>query len=350
VSIALQLKPSLRGVFSVQGAVTDTGVAVGSRVVASGRARLTVALKGREGTVTIRVVQVCGKTTSTWQALSGIGAYSGIGGGGTGTGRIACVARAEHRGLYKGSLRTPSLPPLAQPGIYGGGGESGNANLEAFRVSLEVTSDGRAVTSVAFKPIRIYCGDQKPRFLQPVFSARYPIAPDRSFSIAESGFTISGIFADDGKSVAGKVEVNLESCWKTSLSWQATNPPPALPAVLPGQYCGYASNGNHVCFDVTSDAWVTNVQMQMILHSGLTTFRATFTVDGSVPVQSDLTFRFGQPIPFATGGQLSWRLWGKFDTTGGATGEGWAQGTIIYQGTKYICGAEGYTWNAKLGG
>src|SRR3546814_12433285 len=52
--------------------------------VAANRVQLRQKLVGTKGTITVRVTQACGATTSTWKVLAGTRAYRGAVGSGRG--------------------------------------------------------------------------------------------------------------------------------------------------------------------------------------------------------------------------------------------------------------------------
>lgn len=138
ITIVTSLRSSLRGPFTMRGASVDSGTARARRTVARKRVQLRVTLAGTKGTITVRVAQACGSTTSTWTALAGSRAYQGVTGGGRGKGRIPCgPITGSIRSILTGSLVVPPPPPPppAQPGGYGGSRHGRSSAIAPRRLS-----------------------------------------------------------------------------------------------------------------------------------------------------------------------------------------------------------------------
>lgn len=347
VIVVVSLNSSRRGRFSARGSISDSGSVRGRQTVSANRARLTLTLRGEDGTITLLVSQVCGRVKSAWKALSGSGAYQGISGGGVGKGHLGCGRRTPHRSVYTGFVRTPPPPLLAQPGIYRGTGF--NPNL---RVTFEVLPDGRTVTHLSFRQVVARCQPPAVAFLEPEFSGRYPIDADGSFSIAADGYVVSGKLSP-GRA-KGALAVDARGCKAGPLSWTATTPPTPLPAVPTGRYCGFTLAGPGICLDATQDAWVTRVLLGPIVRCfepEAKSFKLEYTYEGAIAIHPDLTFEASlADVPLEGGGSMRWSVSGKFDGLGEATGRGgFSRVSIVREGTLYKCRNAISAWSVKRG-
>src|SRR2546430_10037285 len=80
-------------------------------------------------------------------------------------------------------------------------------------------------------------------------------------------------------------------CHMDRVSWTATTPPPALPSVPRGRYCGFTLQGIGLCLDVTPDAWVANAQTSANVRCyspGKTVLRASYRFAAPILLRSDL--------------------------------------------------------------
>ena len=347
VTVAVSLKLSQQGTFSIKGAISDSGSAQGRQTVAGNQARMTLTLRGKSGTLKLLVIQVCGSTKSSWKPLSGFRDYRGISGGGKGKGRLTCSRKAPHRGVYTGSLRTPPPTAVALPGSYRGTGFSPN-----LRVTLEVLPDGRNVTNLSFRQIVARCQPTGVDFLQPEFSGMYPLTDNGRFSIAADGYTVSGKFS--GGSAKGSIAFEGRGCKAASANWTATIPSTDLPSVSPGRYCGFTLAGSGVCLDASRDAWVTRVRFEVNLRC-LQPESATFTFEyiygGAFAIRPDLSFSGSLgDIPLADGGSLKLTVSGRFDDAEKVTGKGgFSKVSIVRDGTRYTCRSAISSFSAKRG-
>jgi hypothetical protein len=72
-----------KGTFKASGALTDTGVALGYRMVSADGITLRFVTKGKKGTITFVVTIDTTTGTSRWRITSGTKAYAGLHGKGT---------------------------------------------------------------------------------------------------------------------------------------------------------------------------------------------------------------------------------------------------------------------------
>jgi len=347
VKVVVSLKLTQQGAFSVRGAVSDSGLARGRQTVSANRARMTMKLDGRAGRITILVTQVCGKSTSTWKAVSGSGEYKGIYGAGKGIGRLTCSRKAPHRGTYTGTLRTPPPTAIAQPGLYRGTGFSPNLG-----VALEVLPDGRTVTNISFRGIVARCQPPGVDFLAPEFSGPYPLADNGRFSIAADGYTVSGKLS--AASAKGSIAFEARGCKAASMNWKASTPPADPPPVSSGRYCGFTLAGSGVCLDASRDAWVSRVRFEVNLRCfapQMATFKFEYIHSGTFGIRPDLTFAGSlSDVPLAGGGSMRFSVAGKFQDADNVTGKGgFSKVSIVRDGIRYSCRGAVSSFSAKRG-
>ena len=106
-------------------------------------------------------------------------------------------------------------------------------------------------------------------------------------------------------------------------------PPPAL--TPPGMYCGFTSNGQSMCFEVTADGRaVTNARFAIVTDcQPASRFRITFSATGTYSIADDRTFAANTP---------TWsHIRGRFDGAGNASGLLHINEAIDYEGTRYTC-------------
>jgi hypothetical protein len=80
-------------------------------------------------------------------------------------------------------------------------------------------------------------------------------------------------------------------------------------------------------------------------------FKISYQFDGLIVVRSDLSFHAELAnIPLDGGGSMTFRITGKFDTDGGATGSGGFTSVSLFRNGKlYSCRAAVSNWSAHLG-
>ena len=355
IRIDAQFSTASRGTFRITGAISDTGRLVAVRRIAGGRLQLTETLNGKAGTVRIRATRACSGGPATWRVLSGSSAYAGLSGGGTASGGPRCVGSTyPARATYRGAVRTPPPPPLAQPGRYGGG------TSQRQEVTFDVMEGGRVLANLRLR-VTTPC-EGTPITTQVFFSlpGLQDIALDKSFSTSfQQGVAtgeVSGRFTSlttvEGTAIAS-TKLTLGATGTThacsaNVTWSASLPPPA---VTPGQYCGFTNQGRSICLDVDATGrTVTRVEVGVVvLCNGRTTEVEVRMVFTSIPIGGNLGF-----------GRSSSSLEGLISGTGfisglldpnGGTG---AHGSVRLQlpvfddeGTRYTCGVGTALWEAR---
>jgi hypothetical protein len=250
-------------------------------------------------------------------------------------------------------VETPAPPPIASPGRYGGRTSQGHV------LTFDVLTDGRAVTNLRVAEVRALCEPPALAFLEPAFTARYPLAADGTFSIVESGFTVRGnllVSPARGSLVyeaTGADAQGVQRTCKISAAWTATLPPPPLPSVTPGTYCGFTGQGGSICFDVTTDARVANVRVQYFVDCLTEGFDLTIEYAGTGGIRETRAFSVGStPFPFEGGSAAGgFFVAGTFDATGGASGNtSLLSPKIQFEGKSYTCRHVQTAWSAKLQG
>ena len=358
VTIVTSLESSLRGSFTISGAVSDRGSVQARRAVATNRVRLTETLKGKKGTIRVLVTQICGSRSSTWRVLSGSGEYRELTGGGRGTGRISCVGTQPRvRLVYTGSVATPPPPPppVAPAGLYAG------TTSQNDIVTFEALSDRRSISNLRFHQVRVRCDPDVPptvAFLSASFPGRYPVDQDGIFAIAESDYTVTGKFT--GVTARGTLSYEssrtdpfgtLRTCRSGTLTWGATSPPPLPPAVIPGRYCGVTAQTRSVCFDVTPGLRVARFETEVTLLCNVqTSLVLKFVYGGTIAIRSNASFSAGinSAFPLESGGLAAGlSITGTFQA-------GVASGSFVllepqfsYEGTWYRCRLGRTTWSAS---
>jgi hypothetical protein len=345
VLVQVTLSASGHGKFSSRGVVADSGLVAGEKRVSPKRVRLKLTLTGVGGKFRMAVLQTCGSSRSTWTIVTGTKAYRGLSGHGTGRGRIPC-GRGGARVYLSGSATRPVLP-LALPGTYRGTHASLN-----LRVTFDVVATGGALTNASFVQLIARCGNSKILFLSPKFNANYSISTDKRFSFAENGYQVSGSFST--RSAKGTIAYDNGGCHMDPVSWVASTPPPALPSVPSGRYCGFQLQGPGICLNATTDGWVANVTMGgniRCFSPESAVFKISYDFDGVIVIRSDLTFHAElAKIPLDGGGSMTWRLTGKFDGSQGASGTGGFTAVSLFRdGKLYSCRSAISAWTAQLG-
>lgn len=360
------LRGTLRGSFTMRGASADSGSAHARRTLAGKRVQLRVTLAGTKGTITVRVGQACGSATGAWKALAGSRAYVGVEGGGRGRGRIPCTRiSGSIRIVLTGQLTLPPPPPPpppppAQAGSYGGTAASDD-------VTFDVLADGRTLANWSVRQVIARCGPDVPptvRFLSGSIGGQYSIAADGTFSIAESGYSVTGKFA--ASSASGTVSYELSqtdpfgtvrTCRSGPATWNARTPPPPPPAVEPGRYCGTTTNQNkRLCFDVTAELRIASFDLDVSVTcfsgSARPLVPLRFLYRGTIAIRADSRFTATiSQFPLETGGQVE-----TLSITGAFTGTR-ATGTfrltspqVVHEGTRYRCFSLSAPWTVSREG
>lgn len=343
--IQVALNASGHGRFTSRGVVADSGTALGDLRTSPKRAHLRLTFAGAGGTFRIMVVQLCGSTRSSWTVVTGSKAYRGLSGHGTGKGRVPCGRGATHLSL-SGTGKRPVLP-RALPGTYRGTRVSQN-----LRTSFDVPAAGNAVTNASFAQLVARCSDSRIVFLKPKFSGTYPIGTDKRFSIAEDGYQVTGTFAS--QSAQGTIAYDSGGCHMDRLSWTATIPPPPLPSVPNGRYCGFTLQGPGICVDAAPGGWVANAEASANVHCDSpekTVLTVSYQFGGLIVLGSDLSFHAElAQIPLDGGGSITWRITGKFDGNGGVAGTVvFSNVSLSHAGKLYSCRNSSAAWTAQLG-
>ena len=345
VLLQVTLSASGHGKFKARGALADAGLAQGDKRVTPKHVRLKLVLAGVGGTFRVVVTQSCGSAKSTWTIVSGTKAYHGVSGHGTGRGRIPCGRGGT--AVYLAGTATRPVLPLALPGTYRGTNSSLN-----LRTTFDVTATGGAVSNMSFVQLVVRCTDSRILFLSPKFGATYKIGGDRRFSIADNGYQISGTFSN--RLAKGTIAYDNGNCHLTPTAWSATTPPPAIPSVQNGRYCGFTLQGPGVCVDATSTGWAANMRMGANIRCyspDKAVFQISYDFPGLAVIRSDLSFHAAlAKIPLDGGGSMSWRISGKFDNAGGVSGSGgFTEVSLFRNGKLYSCRGAVSSFTAKLG-
>lgn len=343
--VQVTLNAAGHGKFSARGVVSDQGTALGDPRISPKRVRLRITFAGVGGTFRIAVRQLCGSARSTWKIVSGSQAYRGLSGHGTGKGRIPC-GRGASRLSLSGTAKRPILP-LALPGTYRGTRPSQN-----LRATFDVVATGSAITNVSFAQLVARCSDSRILFLKPKFNANYPIGADKRFSIAENGFRVIGSFSS--QSAQGTISYDSGGCHTDPVAWSATTPPPPLPVVRTGRYCGFTLQGPGICVDAVPGGWAASARTTANVRCDSpekTVLTVSYDFEGLIVLASDLSFRTAlTKIPLDGGGSISWKISGKFDNNGGAAGNvAFSNVSLFHNGKLYTCRNSSSSWTAQLG-
>ncbi len=345
VTIVISIGAKPPGTFSARGVISDSGRARAQKTVSGKRVRMTLSLRGKNGTLTVLATQICGSSKGTWRLLSGTRTYRGF--SAVGTGRLVCGNRVAYRTVLTGRLQSPPLGLIAKPGTY-----SLTDFERNFRATVEVAPDGRTVTDVSFRMIIARCQPPRIRFLEPRFNGTYAIGAGSSFSIASEGYLVSGKFR--GGAVLGTVSFDADGCRTEPLSWRAAGDAAPAPSVLVGRYCGFTLRGPGVCLDVTSDGWVANARVGANITCfapSTATFTFAYTYPGLIAIRPDRTFAVElADVPLDDGGSVRWKLEGKFDENEQVTGTGgFTRVSLVRDITRYQCRNALSGFSAKRG-
>lgn len=354
VRIETRFRTATKGTFRIRGAISDTGSFAATRRVSGGRLQLTETLRGAAGTIRIRATRSCSGGSGTWRVLSGSKAYAGLSGGGAASGGGRCVSpKYPTQASYRGVVRTPPPPPLAQPGRFGGG------TSQREEVILDVGEDGRTLSGLR---LRVTTPCEGTTITAQVFISLpgpYEIGADKSFSLTSSASvsksSVTGRFTSpttvEGTATASTTltlgSTNTTHACSADVTWSASQPPPAA---TPGTYCGFTDQGPSICFDVApSGREVTRVEVGVIvrcLQQGVD-FELTLTFAASA-IGGHLGFRKSEAsfegLVSGTG-----FVSGLIDPGGsGASGSVFLQLPVFdFEGTRYSCRNASSRWTAR---
>ena len=349
VTIRVVLDRVGRGSFTARGAFSDTGAATARRALVGKRVNLTETLSGSSGTIVIRVVQRCGRKTGAWRVLRASGDYTGMSGGGTGTGVVGCGGSSgQVRGVYTGTVRIPRPQQYAQPGSYAG------RTTQNERVTFDVLANGRSVGSIRIERLRATCTPPLDVVVEPAFLSTYPIAADGSFTATFAGSTIAGRFG--GAGATGTVTYTSSEtapyvCTSGSVTWTASTPPPSLPVALPGTYCGSTEQSLGVCLTLAPAGRLTHLRIEARIDCAFQGERAQFEIatgfgGSSLPLRSNLSFEVLGSIEGDASGEYVAR--GTFDAAGTVSGTLSLYRTSFddQEGRIYTCKDTSFAWQA----
>jgi hypothetical protein len=357
VSIAVTLGAGKNGTFRMTGSPTDAGRVVAARRVSGGRLLTTQTLSSARGKLLLSSSQACARRTGTWRVVSGTGVYAGATGGGTTSGRIGCGRPFKRTTVvHAGSLLVPP-PPLASPGVYGG------RTAQGYVIQLEVAPNGRSVSNVLLGGYQYDCVSESglrtsvTSEFDVTASGPFAIGEDRSFRVEGRGpQTTTGSFTAAG--VAGTITIQYPSTdyqGKPStcagqIAWTATTPAPPLPSARAGKYCGVTTQGEGVCLDVPAGGReLRSLTVGVPLDCGGTGFLVRLTIDGPLPIRTNLSFRSSYTQSLGDEGSALTFVSGTFDETGSMSGRITLQQPVFtYQGTRYTCRNGNAAWTAKL--
>jgi hypothetical protein len=357
VSITVTLGAGKGGTFRMAGGPVDAGRVVATRQVSSRRLNTRLTLTGAKGTLVLSSSQACVKRAGTWKVVSGSAAYARATGGGTTTGRIACNRPFKPTTVvHAGSLTVPP-PPLATPGTYRGW------TTQEREVSFDVTPDGRSLVNVLIGGYGADCVQQQGlrrvewSEVDMKVAGPVPIAEDGTVLIEFSGLRpakVSGRF-EPGKA-SGTISITYEwdaggHFWKCAgnVAWNVATPAPSPWQAVAGKYCGLTPGGEGVCLDVAAGGReFRNVNAGVLFRCGEVDVVARFTIEGPVPLRSDLSFQAAFPLTLADASTRV-NLSGTFDRAGSMTGRiGVPAVSFTHEGTRYTCRGGGAAWTAKL--
>lgn len=335
----------------MSGAISDAGTLSSKRRVAGGRLELTQALTGRSGVIRLRASRSCTSPAGTWRLLSGTSGYAGLTGGGRAAGLPRCAAAPYPvRITYSGSVRTPTPPPLAQPGSFGG------STSQREEVTLTVDTAGRALSALQLRVMTPCTGT-------PITTTAFirvltpqAIGADKAFSAssAQGSWTVTGRFTTpttvEGSATAAATVTSggiTYSCAAT-VTWRASQP---SPAATPGTYCGFTTQGSSICFDVAaSGREVSRLEVGVVvLCNGRTVeveVRVEFT---AIPIGGNLGFRKSASAfeGLVSGTGFVSGLLGEGGGAGASGSVGMQLPVFDHEGTRYSCGVGSARWEAR---
>jgi hypothetical protein len=357
VSITVSLGAGKSGAFRMTGGPVDAGRVVATRQVSGRRLLTRQTLTSAKGTLVLSSSQACTRRAGTWKVVSGSGIYARATGGGTSAGRIGCNRPFKPTTVvHAGSLTVPP-PPLATPGTYRGW------TTQEREVSFDVTSNGRALVNVLIGGYGADCVQQQGlrrvewSAVDIEVAGPVPIAEDSTFVIEFSGLRpakVSGRF-EPGKA-AGTIAITYEwdaggHFWKCAgnVAWNVATPAPPPWQAVAGKYCGLTPGGEGVCLDVAAGGReFRNVDAGVLFRCGDVDVVARISIEGPVPLGSDLSFQASFPLTLADASTRVF-LSGQFDRAGAMTGRITVPAvSFTHDGTRYSCRGGGAAWTANL--
>lgn len=134
-------------------------------------------------------------------------------------------------------------------------------------------------------------------------------------------------------------------------------PPPPAPKPLPGKYCGFTQQGPGICLATDDTGQVVDELVTSAIVDCTDGSRWTWSVSfrgQRTTVQPDLSFSYtysgplSSSSPEVTNIQTSYRVGGRFTTTGEASGTvAISSISFTYEGTTYTCSQNDVSWTAK---
>jgi hypothetical protein len=355
VRIEARFRTATRGTFVMTGALSDAGLLAATRHVSRGRLQLIQTLTGKAGIIRIRMARACAGRLGTWRVVSGSQAYTGLAGGGAASGGGRCLSpKYPAQATYKGVVRTPPPPPLAQPGRFGGG------TSQREEVILDVQDGGRTFAGLRLRVMTPCVGTTITSSVFISLPEPHAIGADGSFSFASAvnnaTANVTGRFTAL-TTVEGTAKATTQvtvSAGNTTypcageVTWRASLPPPTA---TPGTYCGFTNQGPSICLDVDSSGMqVSRLEVGVIvLCNGRTTAVQVTMVFTGIPIGGHLGFsRSSSTLEGLISG--TGFISGLLDPNGG-TG---AHGSVRLQlpvfdleGTRYTCGVGTAQWEAR---
>jgi hypothetical protein len=354
VRIEARLRTATKGTFLMTGAISDAGSLAATRRVSGGRLQLIQTLTGKAGTMRIRTTRPCAGGVGTWRVLSGSNTYTGLSGGGTASGGGRCLSpKYPTQAIYKGVVRTPPPPPLAQAGRFGGG------TSQREEVLFDVAEDGRAISGLRMVVSTPCVGTPQTMRVNVSFPGPFEIGPDRTFSQTAQSFWTGGVTGrfTSATTVEGTAtattsftvsSTNTTYTCSAEITWSASLPPPAA---TPGTYCGFTNQGPSICLDVAaSGREVARLEVGVVvLCNGRTTAVEVRMVFTAAPIGGNLGFaRSSSTLEGLISG--TGFISGLLDPNGGTGAHGSVRlqlPVFDYEGTRYTCGVGTAQWEAR---
>lgn len=355
VRIEARLRTATKGSFLMTGAISDVGSLATTRRVSGGRLRLTQMLTGKAGIIRIRTTRACTGGSGTWRVLSGSKAYAGLTGGGAASGGGRCLSpRYPTQAIYKGVVRTPPPPPLAQPGRFGGG------TSQREEVILDVQEGGRTFAGLRLRVMTPCVGTTITSSVFISLPGPNAIGDDGRFSLASTvnvaTASVTGRFTSlttvEGTAKATtQVTVsagNTTYPCSAEVTWRASLPPPAA---TPGTYCGFTNQGPSICLDVDpTGREVARIEFGVVvLCNGRTTEVEVRMVFTGIPIGGNLGFtRSSSTLEGLISG--TGFINGLLDPNGGTGAHGSVRlqlPVFDFEGTRYTCGVGAAQWEAR---
>jgi hypothetical protein len=355
VRIEARLRTATKGTFRMTGAISDAGSLAATRRVSGGRLQLIQTLTGKAGIIRIHTARACAGGPGTWRVLSGSEAYTALSGGGAASGGGRCFSpKYPTQAIYRGVVRTPPPPPLAQPGRFGG------ETSQREEVTLDVQDGGRTFAGLRLRVVTPCVGTAITSSVFISLPEPHAIGADGSFSLASAvnvaTASVTGRFtsltAVEGTAKATtQVTVsagNTTYPCSAEVTWRASLPPPAA---TPGTYCGFTNQGASICLDVDSNGThVSQLEVGVIvLCNGRTTEVEVRMVFTGIPIGGNLGFtRSSSTLEGLISG--TGFINGLLDPNGGTGAHGSVRlqlPVFDFEGTRYTCGVGAAQWEAR---